>query len=268
MSLVFSEEFETSVGSPPVGWTTEAGSPVVTSNGYHAHGLNLPIVFSASRREMGASVASGSIFFAMKGPGSAQFAQKVVTTATSYVSLFTVGVGQDDSLTVTDGGGVITCAGVAGHHYRGEELQWTFVQLDATLSSTTISGTAALKLVAVVRLNGELIATGTSSFINSLAAQFDTVRLGGAALDVSFDSVYVYNVIASAPIATPNQAAGRKARISQAVIEHLDLDIATARISQAAIEYNQLPDNARARISQAVIELILVPVRGWRVYEC
>lgn len=268
MSLAFSEEFETTTAAPPVGWTVEGGTPFVTSSGYHANGCQ--IINANIRKAIGSHLNSATNFFVFNGPGRFIALQHdgAGTASSDYTTIFTVQAGQDDEIVVTDGAARIICQGNASAHFRGYENQWTFIQVDSDVSTTLIGTLSGLQVGATVRLNGELICTGTTSFLSSLPAYYDTLRLSGSVVDSKVDSIYLYDSILSTPIVTPNQGTAIHARVSQAILEYAGLPASIdARISQAVIEHADLPFDPNVRISQAVIELILLQQGSWRVYE-
>ena len=260
MALLFSEEFETAVGTAPVGWTNTIGNlPVVSTDGYHNHGCN--IANATARKALGGLISTGSVFFALKGNGVFTGLQQV-GTSTVYNPIFSCTVQADSSVAVYDGGGGLVCEGINSFDSRGNKAvngdpTWTFVQVDLTI---TISG-----IVAVLRISGEEVTSGASTFAN--AGYFDQVQIAESLPVLALiDSIYCYDSIVTTPIVTPNQGTPN-ARVSQAVFEYLDLDVSVGRVSQGVIEYNNLPNSANARVSQGVIELVLAPSGGWQVYE-
>lgn len=276
MALIFSDEFEGTLGSdPPAGWTKQnlSANATVSTGGYH----NQCVVFGnggSIYQTMGSTSTAMSVFvvaYANQGIyDPLNVAQKVVVgTVTSYSNFATVSFSNDLEIRVKDGAGVNICFGEAGHHYRGRETEWTFMQADFTATATTIGTASALKIDTTLRLNGEVICSGNSTFLSSLGNFMDTIFLNGASnVNAKVDSLYVYSPPLAPTIVTPNEAAGRKARVSQAVVEHPDLPSASkARVSQALVEYPKLPSASNARVSQAVIELILTNAGGWQVYE-
>lgn len=276
MSLVFSDEFNGTLGSnPPTGWTNLSltASSVVSGGGYHGQ----CVVFGAGagiRQKIGSPLTTTTVFIVSQPNGGVttplQWGQQTISgTTTSWPILLSLNYASDRELYIRDAGDNITCFGHAGHHYRGQESDWTFVQVDAALSPTTIGTTSALRLGASIFLNGERIAHGTSTFASPLADNMDTLLLNGANdRTTAVDEIYVYSPPLTTPIVTPNQDPARAARISQAVIESVLAPTgAAARVSQAAVEYLELPSGANARVSQAIIELVLARSGGWQVFE-
>lgn len=278
MALVFTEEFEETIGAAPTGWTAEVGAGSISAGGYRGKCCFFTPP-STLRQGLPSTYSSFTLFFAASIHQNSNYtpftlAQQVGTGTTplNWSNLFSIGVAQDNSIYVVDAGGNMTCDGVAAFSYKAQNhfnFDWSFFQLDATLSNTTIGTASAIKLACNLHWNGESLAQGTSTFLSSLPAFVDTMRINGAGDQTSgIDSIYFYNSIVAGPIVTPNQGTNIDARVSQAVIEYLALPTnADARVSQAVIEYIALPSAGNARVSQAVIELILANRTGWRVYE-
>lgn len=269
MALLFSEEFETTVGQPPVGWTAVNNTPLVTTTGYHANGCN--ITGAKMRHSLPAHVSAATLFYVAQGNSVIfQAEQKVVTgTVTSFPAMLSIAFGPDNEVIVMDPNNNVFLAGRAEFTYQGEQPIWTFLQCDLTLSATTIGTASAIKAVATIRVNGENIGTGTGTYLSTLAAYYDNLEFDENIGQAGYvDSIYQYDSILTTPITTPNQGTNIKARVSQGVLEWLGLPSSIdARVSQAVIEHADLPNSANARVSQAVIELITVGGGGWVVYE-
>src|SRR5678815_809058 len=184
MALVFTEEFETTLGTTPTGWTLLLGGPVCSTGGYRNQCCRFDPV-SQIARKMPGSYGALTIFF-VGSPHAAQgspleLAQSTTTvigtsTTTSYVPFLTVRYGGDTSLEVIDNAGNVACSGVNAFDYKGFEnpnatgSNWSFIQLDATFSATTIGTASAIKCVANLHCWGESIGVGTTTFLSSLAA--------------------------------------------------------------------------------------------------
>jgi hypothetical protein len=269
MALIFSEEFEGTLGAAPPGWDI-TGVSTATTGGYHNQCLGFN--GNATALHTFTSQTSLSLFFvSSNGALETQCLQKISPGV--YTPLVTMTYANDGSILITNGAGASTSADVivdaVGHeNWRGQERAWTFVQTDFTFTNTTIGTASAIKVVVALRLNGEQIGVGTGTFLSNLTASVDTLKfIGDANSNNKLDSVYIYNPILSTPIITPNPGTPN-ARVSQALFEYLRLQSdSDARVSQAVIEVSRLPSDNSARVSQAVIELIRTVGVGWRTYE-
>jgi hypothetical protein len=279
MALIFSDEFSGTPGTFPAGWTNEnvTNTATITNTGYHGNSLIVPIQ-GQLRNSLGGHQTNMTIFYVGRpnvgfgdGHGPSVSGVQQVGTSTVYSNIFSIGFTLDYGVGASDLNGRLICEGGQHSNYFGEQRDpWSFIQADITISATTIGTASALAVGATMRVNGEVVATGTGSFLSALGAYVDFIRINGAGnVPSGIDELYVYSPAVGAPIVTPNQGTAINARVSQALVEHLTLPSASnARITQAAIEHLDLPSSGNARVSQAVIELIMTQEGGgWIVYE-
>lgn len=172
-------------------------------------------------------------------------------------------VENDSTISLYQGGTLLANSGDKWFNF----YSWNFLQINVTLSDVNVSGTDRVNIDFELAVNGVSVLVfnsttplATSVLANATAEANRFQMLGGRFGAFTLDTLQ--------PIVSYPHAGSPKARVTQAALEVDALpDTAMVRVFQSALEVDALPDTAKVRIFQAVLEIDAILQGRWYISE-